>query len=369
MRNFFALSLLALLFLACAQTKKAPALVPEEVPPPVPATPVELSVFDAHEAGCAWNRLQLPEVEVKTIAQFPSSCLGVEVAWSADLTRALVSFPPQPAPAGAKKSAPTKAGPQAFEVELASGNLKPLSLPPKLRGEVELFGITPEGIVALSLESSPQLEKAMLQEMKKKKRAKSFQLSGGGEKISIELPEQISDGMQAVAHAWLQKDGSWKRVESKFTTTGWDYGLGVRVLEAYGQFGPGTNKLLAVHSLPEAQALENAEPLSAWTPQSDDERQRWEKQSTPQGELFAWMTAGEFSYVTGLLIYQPKRGALSPLPGLGFGQEDLVAPLVRGTWLLVGAKNTGASPRVYDLRSGALAWSSDSARAVVFWPE
>jgi len=373
MRKFFVLSLLALFCVSCAKTKKAPALAPPE-PPPAPLTPMDLSVFDENEAGCVWNRIHFPGAEVKTIAQFPSTCAGADVVWSADLMRALVSFNPKHVSGssigGAKNDAPPKAqiGPlQAFEVDIATGNQTPLPPTKKLRGELELFGITPQGIVALSLESSDKLGKALAKEINKKK--KTFQLSGGGEKISIELPKEPAEGTYAVAHAWLLKDGTWKRLESKFTTTGWDHGLGVNGLDTYHQFGPRAQMLLKVHSLPNAEELKEVGPLSAWTPQTDDERMRWEKQSTPHGELFAWMTGVEVDYMTGLLLYQPKGKEISPLPGLGFTKEELVALLIRGTWLLVGTKDIGAWPRVYDLRKGELAWSSDSARAVVFWPE
>ena len=367
MRNFFALSLLAVLLVACAQSKKAPALVqPEDTPPPPPPlVPIELSLFDEAEGSCAWTRLRLPGAEAKPIAQFPVACAGVDVVWSADLTRALVFFNPKLATAGSGvKAAPSLM--QAFEVELATGQLSPLAPPPKLRGELELFGLTSEGVVALSLEHSAKLEKAVRQEMKKKKRAKLFPLGGAGEKISIELPEKVSEGALAIAHAWLLKEGTWKRVESKLTTTGW---VGVKALDTYKQFGPSVHNLLDVRRLPEAQALEDAELLSAWTPKSEDARERWEKQSTAYGDLFAWMKGGEFDTITGLLLYQRQAGAPAPLVGLGFAQEEFVAVSIRDTWLLVVRKNLGTSPRVYNLRNGESMWVSDSARAVVFWPE
>jgi len=380
MKNAFKLSLLALLCIACAP-KRPPALVqPEEAePPPLePLAPMELSLFDEQEAGCAWKRIRLPAAEVTTLAQFPSSCAGVNVAWSKDLKRALVSFNPNQLSTsfGSEKNnilQNANIGPlRAFEVDMETGNLAPLPPLKKLRGEFKLFGLTPEGVVALTLESlPPKQEQAVLQEIKKKSK-KPFLLSGGGEKISIALPEEVVEGagMPAVAHAWLLKGGAGKRVESKFTTIGFSYILDVRALDTYQQLGPMTERLLeAYNPLLKLEEPKEVEALSAWAPQAHDEKEHWGKQSTPQGELLGWVRYHEFGYASGLLLYQPKGKALSPLPGLGFGWEDLVAPAIRDAWLLVGTLDIGAWPRVYDLRNGELVWSSDSARAVVFWPE
>ncbi|MCL2011876.1 MAG: hypothetical protein FWG75_03700 [Cystobacterineae bacterium] len=358
---------LPLLGLACTRPLKVSAPVQMNA-----SVDGELSLLEKNEEGCIWKRLRFPGFKERAIAQFPAPCLGADVAWSKNLQHAVVSFNPRFFSMDSKRGEGEAENIvlRAFEVELATGKVVELPSTQHLLGELMFFGWSNQGIVALSLEVSGALETTMLEAMERGE--KTLKLSWGEETFLVELPERELEGiegMPSLAHAWLLHQGAWKRIESKWTTTGWDYAMGEKALEIYAELGPIAHELLHVLGYPREKGLRDA-AFAPWMPENvDDERVGWEKLPTLYGNLYSWTVAGEFAYTSGLLLYQPKEKTLFPLSGLGFGLENIVAIFAHKAWLLVAEKNTGAWPRLYNLKNGELIWASDSARAVVFWPD
>ena len=84
------------------------------------------------------------------------------------------------------------------------------------------------------------------------------------------------------------------------------------------------------------------------------------------GVRFDWVITAEFGYTTGLLVFE--AGKLERAANIGFTDGELVSLHSQGPFLLVSSGGAGAHPRLYDTRSKALQFSSDTARAVTFWP-
>ncbi len=99
-----------------------------------------------------------------------------------------------------------------------------------------------------------------------------------------------------------------------------------------------------------------------------DDTDDWETLETEHGPLFIWMLINEEYRVARGRIAWPSRGAVADLPNLGFTAGEFVSALVSGRFLLVAGEGSGAYPRLYDLVEQRLVWSSESARATIFWP-
>jgi hypothetical protein len=65
----------------------------------------------------------------------------------------------------------------------------------------------------------------------------------------------ISEGLPVLVHAYRRVGGEWKRAETKLSTTGWDYAMGVKALETFARLGPRSVEL--------ASALVQGEPVGA----------------------------------------------------------------------------------------------------------
>ncbi|MET0404711.1 MAG: hypothetical protein ABW123_20010, partial [Cystobacter sp.] len=74
---------------------------------------------------------------------------------------------------------------------------------------------------------------------------------------------------------------------------------------------------------------------------------------------------GEEALSTGLLRRVDKQRVL-PLPGFPLRPNDLASLQTRGAFLLLSLADSGAHPFLY--RGGRAVWSSETARAVTFWP-
>jgi hypothetical protein len=363
-----------------------PSSTPPADTPPAAALPgvvaelkeVELSVFENNKAGCVWKRIRFPGAQAKTVAQFSSACSSdterIKMAWSPDFTRAAVIFSLQ----------------KAFEVEVATGKLRPFPTTQKLRGEVMPyrmeFGVSAEGTVVMSTEL---LEESFVQKLRRKE-AKEFKFTWEGKAFSIKAPEDyfepgyLPEGEPLfLAHAWLLKEGAWTLIESQFTFNTWPYPIDLRSFELFEQLGimghstypieprffPGRRRLAEAGEAvsPQGQILKAPKApklLAEWTPEVDEseEDDGWAQISTPYGELFVWIHMDDYNYIFDIL-YQPKGKPVAPLPALGSGPQ--ISAELQDKWLI--AQRFTRKYHLYDLKRGALVWSSNSP-SVAFWP-
>jgi hypothetical protein len=332
---------------------------PADVQPDIPLEKIELSMFEKKDKGCVWKRIRPSGAQEKLVAQFPFACKDVRgIAWSPDFMRAVVWLSSE----------------KAFEVDFATGKQKALPSAKKLRGNISYFGISSEGIVALSLKGLDD----SFEEKLRKKELKEFKFTWGGKAFAIELPEEDFfpiEGHPALAHAWLLKEGAWQLIESKLTSAGTCLSDGTSVLEASFQLGPARHGVHTPDAYPEEALLKNP-ALAAWAPKSEDSGEGWAQISVPYGELFLWMDmVGEGMGAFGVL-YQLKGKPPAPLPELGFAHGGSAGSpsALHNVWLLAHKWNSETDKEkyfLYDLKSGSLVWSSawlPTGLGVAFWP-
>lgn len=348
---------------AKAEAPKPPA------PPPVvnalPSAPSTLSVFEPVDASCEWRALEPDSGKTTVLAKVPGSCVGARVSWSADAAKALVWFDPQHLQsAGYASQTSSKPG---YEDEVRDEQAKPrLFLVDVRAGKAEALPMPAAGAsqtldeVGLAADGAPLafFEEALSDEVQ--------------EKGSVTVDGQVFDltafeeGLPALAHAQKFAGGKWTRVETKATTTGWDYAMGVQALDAFGGMGPRSVELSSGHAQGDVAEPKEAAALKKLAPKkAGPEDGEWIFIGAGGARVYAWEISGEFAYTTGLVATGTPPQVLAKL---GFTDGDLVSLRTSGKYLLVTAANVGTHPRLYALPEGKLVFSSDTARAVTFWP-
>jgi hypothetical protein len=79
-----------------------------------------------------------------------------------------------------------------------------------------------------------------------------------------------------------------------------------------------------------------------------------------------WEAGGELAASTGLAAFVDPGGNPVKPPGWPYTESDRLSYRWNGPYLLAAQDHAGTHPRLY--RGGKLVWSSDTARAVTFWP-
>ena len=354
----------------------APATAPVRKDPlaEVPKTDATLSFLEPREGKCQWTREDPVAHKRATVASLDGDCKGARLFWSTDLGKVLVWFDPEwvasgayfapgVSPRGFPAEEPTLgATSRLYEVTVASGQVRSVPLPP-VEGSLDSFGYKGSELVALSLQSLT--EEQMAQD--------SVTVDG---KV-IALDKEV-EGAPALAFAHrLGADGKWQRVEVKATGEGSDYAPGTRALEIAASLGPNSDTLLDARMGDEgteptgeqAQKLRPLRPAPLLQPREDDMDTggEWSHVVTPGGSFYAWRVSGDFMHTTGHLVLE-VGGQLKPVKDLGFTDGDFVAVQAQGPFLLVSADSVGTHPRLYDLRTGARVFHSDTARVATFWP-
>lgn len=361
MRSVWLASLL-LLVVGCRKSPPPVAAPPPDAGVPaaefaLPRAASTLSVFEPGPDGCEWRQLD-PVADTRVLlASFPGSCGGARVAWSPDAAKAVVWFDPthvqqagyasqtSTKPGYADEQVDPKTAGRAFVASTRRRQVEPLPFPSEAGLTLQELGVDGSGAVWALLEQAvPQGAKG------------PFVAAGQTFDLST-----VTEGLPVVVHAYRREGSAWKRVESKLSTTGWDYGLGVKELEAHGRLGPRSTELAASHAqgdVVEGEALARLQPL---TPKGDDGQ--WIFLGAGGTRLHVWEVSGEFAHTTGLIALGAQ-----PLVGLGFTDGDLVAVRTSGAFVLISSANVGTHPRLYQLPSGRLVFASDTARAASFWP-
>lgn len=181
---------------------------------------------------------------------------------------------------------------------------------------------------------------------------------------------RMEDGTPAVAmvDAW---DGSaWHLDEMVETRQGMGPTDEWHVTKAARTSLPSSEQLLSARPGTRTLAAEERAAIRPITPAKvePDDTDDWETLETPHGALYIWMLINEdYRAMRGRIAWR-TNGAVADLPTLGFTAGEFISTLVRGRFLLVTGVGSGAYPRLYDLIDQRLVWSSDTARATIFWP-
>ena len=364
-----ALLVAGLLFVAC---KKDPAPVadagpvaPKKALPSLPTAPSTLSLLEPGDGGCAWKTLDPATSTTTTLVTFPGTCVGGKLAWSPDAGSALAWFDPQHLQhAGYAASSASKPGfgdetadetatPRLYAIDFQRFTVTPVAFPPTPESHsLDELGVGADGApLALFVENLSDAEE------------KQKSVTRNGQTFDF---SDVHDGLPAIAHAFRFSGGAWKRVESAATTTGWDYALGIQALEAFQTLGPRSDELSSSNAQGDAATDEEKKALQPLVPaKAGPDDGEWIFVGAGGARVYVWEVAAEFAYTTGLLATgTPPRS----LPLQGFTDGDMVSVRTSGPWLLVTASDVGTHPRLFALPQGKAVFTSDTARAVTFWP-
>lgn len=327
----------------------------------VPAGDAVLSVFEPTDGGCQWRRLDALSGTHATVAEFPvANCLGARVAWSANGQLAATWFDPRtvqragyggtdvPASGYADENSPADAKDRVWLVTLTSGALREVpAFPPS---DVEDLGLDAKG--ALHVLGTEKLSDEAV--------AKGT-VTIDGKALAL---TPVNEGLPALAHAWRLENGAWKRVETVQTTTGWDYAQGAQALELSHALGPQSSTLLESrpHSEEDLEEALSAR-LAPFAPKGAEGE--WRPVGKAPSRAFVWCVSGEFIEATGLVVFE---ASLTKAEGMGFTAGDLVSHTPKGPYLLSAGSVAGTHPRLFNRATRKLTWSSNTARAVTFWP-
>ncbi|MCC6334975.1 MAG: hypothetical protein IT380_13440 [Myxococcales bacterium] len=330
-----------------------------------PVAPSTLSVFAPVEKACEWRAVEPVAGVTRVIASLPGSCVGARVSFGPDASKAVVWFDPwhvqrpgyfaqtASAPGYPEEKADEQARPRAFIVSTKDGKVEPLPLPALAGQKLTDVGVTADGAVLAFL------EEGLSDEVRER-----GTVTLGAETFDL---TQFTEGLPELAHAYRFQAGKWTRAETKATTTGWDYALGVQALDVFRKVGARSVELSSAHAqgdVLEGGALAALKPLAPKKAASPDDG-HWIFLGVGSARVYAWEVTGELAYTTGLVAAGSPPKVLAKL---GFTDGDLVSLRSSASFLLVTSADVGTHPRLYELPSAKLLFASDSARGVTFWP-
>jgi len=288
-----------------------------------------LSVFEPAGQSCRWLRVDPGSKKTSVLSSFKTECAGASAAWSHDMGKALVWFDPylvDPS-SGARKR---EAGPALAEVYLDGSRSRSFALPAKGQAKDVGYGRAGRPVV-LTLDAIPEVT--------------------------------VGVGTSAQAYAFvLSRKGEWAQVETRSTSIGWEEGQGTAALETSVDLGPRTRLMSTPRPTADAASFEDDKRLHAFAPTAEGTWMRLRGTPIP-----VYFVEAEEGGATGRILFE-KGGKLFAPPGLGFSAEDRVSLTCRGSSLLVATAVTGSFPRLYNLMTGKLVYSSDTAAGAVFWP-
>ena len=336
------LASLLLLPTASVHAQEGPARKEPVAPAPaLTVTDATVSLLEPAGDGCEWAQVDPLASARRVLARLAADCQGGATALSRDGKRGAVRFwrggVSAPTTVG-KPTFPEKFPSSAFRdrlflVDLATSGVTELPLPPS--GELIEFGFDAGGrLLGLSLQKGPP--------------SQGFELQRGRRSL--------------VAQAFVYQEGSWTLLDSKEASEV----SGTGVLPQRKELGERSSRSLDPRFVPEEINDDVLlDQLYALTPEQPDGE--WSQLKRGGYTLALWGTPfGEELLATGLLRRVEKGKAL-PLPNHPFRENDLLSLQTRGPFLLVSLADSGAHPRMY--RGKKLVWSSESARAVTFWPK
>jgi hypothetical protein len=326
-------------------------LVPLLPGPAAEERPTTVSVLEPAGKDCEWIQLEPFTSTRRVLARLAVDCQGGSTALSRDGKRGAVRFwrggvsapvvgrPtfPEPFPSPAFRD-------RLFLVELTAGGVEELPLPPS--GELVEFGFDAGGrLLGLTLELVAPAQKE----------TRTVEIDGRGSR------ERQGSGRTLLAHAFAYEGGTWTRLASKASTEF----AGTRVLALRKELGERSSRSLDPRFEP--REIEDDEVLDQLYEHAPEQPEgEWTLLRSGRYTLALWGTPfGDELLATGLLR-RVEKGRVVPLPGHSYRENDLVSIQSLGPFLLVSLADSGGHPRLY--RDKKLVWSSESARAVTFWP-
>ncbi|HYO51493.1 hypothetical protein [Archangium sp.] len=352
LRDTLLVSLLLVPVAPARAQRERPARTETAAPAPA-VTDTTLSLLEPAGEGCEWAQVEPLTSARRVIAKLAVDCQGGSTALSRDGRHGAARFwrGGVSAPVVGKPTFPEKFPSPAFRdrlflVDLATGGVEEIPLPPS--GELIEFGFDAGGrLLGLTLQKpTPAQERTGVAE-----------IDGSRIVLGLGVP-----GRPLLAHAFSWREGTWTRLDVKAATEL----SGTRVLALREELGERSSRSLDPRFVPEEiddDAL--LDQLYALTPEQPDGE--WSMLKSGGHTLAVWGTSfGEELLVTGLLR-RVEKGKVIALPGIPFRANDLVSIQSRGPFLLVSLADSGGHPRMY--RGRKPVWSSESARAVTFWPK
>jgi hypothetical protein len=321
---------------------------------PAPAwTGTPLSLLEPAGDGCEWAQVEPLTSARRVLAKLAVDCQGGSTALSRDgghgaarFWRGGVSAPVVGRPTFPEKFPSPAFRDRLFLVDLATGGVEELPLPPS--GELIEFGFDAGGrLLGLTLQKPTAAQE----------RAGAAEVDGSRVVLGLGGP-----GRPLLAHAFTWKEGTWTRLDVKAATEL----SGTRVLALREELGERSSRSLDPRFVPEELDDDRLlDALYALTPEQPEGE--WSTLRSGGHTLAVWGTPfGEELLATGLLR-RVEKGKAVVLPHLPYRANDLVSIQSRGPFLLVSLADSGGHPRLY--RGRKLVWSSESARAVTFWPK
>jgi hypothetical protein len=302
-----------------------------------------LALFAPINEHCQLRRVDAITGQFVALAEFENRCAGARIAWRADLARAVVWFDP-----GNRLAADPEIEDRLFDVDIAhraATRFEPAY-------DAHEIGYAGDDLVAFTINEFPA--------------AKGSTVTYLGQALDF---TNTQDGIPAAAVAHVRRAHGWTVVDVTATTTGWDYAMGWAASPTAKKLGPRSIGLLEPHTaltvvndIPSHVALEKIAP-------SDPSGDRWGEMATPHGPIYVWESVGEFTSTTGRIAWQTSSGvALLDSADLR-RNEQLVALIVSGHYLLISDASSGANARLYDLVERRLVYTAPpGSRATTMWP-
>ncbi|RJS24908.1 hypothetical protein DRW03_07170 [Corallococcus sp. H22C18031201] len=318
------------------------------------ASPAEatLSLLEPTARGCDWVRVDARTSERRILTTLEVDCQGGTTALSKDGLRGALRFwrGGVSAPVLGRPTFPEKFPSPAFkdrlfEVETATGAHQELPLPPI--GELIEFGYdASQRLLGLTVQRvTPEQEHAGFAEVE-------------GQRIVF---DSEAPGHPLLAHAFVFRDKAWVRL----TTEATDSIRGIRGMVLRKKLGDRASAALDPRFTPgdldDNTLLDQLDTLAPEQPEGE-----WSLLKRGGMSLAVWATPFEDDMLSTGLVRRVEGHQALALPGHALHANDLAGVQVRGTWLLVTLADSGGHPRLY--RGKTLVWSSETARAVTFWP-
>ena len=341
-------------------------------------SPVRLSLFEEQDKKCIWSALDVGSSTKTKLALFDRSCLGVTVTVNSSQSAALVwfrndlrdgpmfsgssfaSYPASHVPPGTSENVI----PALWLVDLATHRLT--SVPWPKEEKVSEIKLDESGRIFAFVEKDVSADWTQA-EMDRVGTAKKFTYQNK----TYDYPYKEGLPALAVALRWATGAAGWEKIETKVTHTGWDYALGVGALTSFTNCCGEKESSWNNTEDSEKVIKELGAKLISFAPgKNDSDHGIWQvvhpKGCTDAVDLVAWAVSGEFLHNTGLFLFFKDRQLNLPETPF-FNASDLPNYSFDNCLMLLSSSGLSAHPRVYDIRSREIKFSSDNAVGVSFW--